>query len=202
MKDASTVEGKEGGSMVAGKKKAKIKTIKETNFSAGLAALDNLDSSDVATRPVALTARVLVQEGISTIVRLRSKNVPLLRIYNDMRKASGMKITFATFAGYVSDAAKRAGLKFEKVKQVPSMPASTGAGSALAVVQVDHVDHVQEKSGFNCEHCMTEAQIYESPRIGVKFWHCEKCNSFYCDDNDKLTSRRLDEKLVAEIAKK
>ncbi len=194
MKDA-TVAGKQEG---AGKKKAKIKTIKESNFSAGLAALENLDGSDVAARPIALTARVLVQEGISTIVRLRSKNVPLLRIYNDMRKASGMKITFETFAGYVSDAAKRAGLKFEKTKQVPRIPASTPPVAAQVVVQ----EQEQQKSGFNCEHCENEAQIYESPKIGVKFWHCSKCDSFYCDDNDVLTSKQLDENLVAEIVKK
>lgn len=198
MKDALNVGNGEG----AGKKKAKVKTIKETNFSAGLTALENLDSSDVASRPVALTARVLVQEGISKIVRLRSKNVPLLRIYNDMKKASGMKITFETFASYVSDAAKRAGLKFEKVKQVPRMPASIPAGTVGAVVQVDHVAQEQQKNGFNCEYCQTEAQIYESPKIGTKFWHCDKCDTFYHDSNDSITNRRLDANLIAEIVKK
>ncbi len=127
MKDALNVGNGEGAS----KKRGKVKTIKETGFAAGLAALEALESSDIAALPATLTARVLVQEGIGTIVRLRAKNVPLLRIYNDMRRASGMKITFATFAGYVSDAARRAGLKFEKVKSLPRVPASTGAGLAV-----------------------------------------------------------------------
>ena len=198
MKDATAAEGHEKAS----KKKAKVKVIKEAGFAAGLAALDNLDGSDAVIRPVALTARVMVYEGISKIVGLRAKNVPLLRIYSDMKKASGMRISFATFAGYVSDAAKKAGLKIERIKQVPRMPASPTAGTTSAAVQVVVQDQDQEKTGFNCEYCQTEAQIYESPRISVKFWHCSKCNSFYCDDNDVLTSKQLDENLVAEIVKK
>lgn len=102
------------------RKRGKPKVLKRSALSAGIAALAALESSDIAAKPVQITARTLIAEGIEPIMRLRGKGVPLLRIYTEIKKAAGLRISYQTFAGYVSEASKEAGLRPAKTEAAPA----------------------------------------------------------------------------------
>ncbi len=169
------------------RKRVKPKLIKESALAAGLAAFQSLESLDVVPRPAVLTARTLVEEGIESIMKARARGVSLLRIYNDAKKAAGLRISFQTFAGYVCAIAKEKGLRLEKVKVAHVPRASTPL--APASVEVQSVD--QEKTGWNCEHCQTAAVRKESKKSpGTYFWGCTECKTIYVDDNGVMTDRQ------------
>ena len=179
MHDASMTENR--------RKRVKPKVLKEAALDAGLAALAALESSDVAPRPVTITARTLVAEGIESIMRLRNRNVPLLRIYTDMRKASGIRISFATFAGYVSEASKAKGIKLEKAKAEAGPAARPQPRPEPASVTVE-----APPPPWNCDRCRGEAERRESTKKpGTYFWKCPECNTFYQDDDGTITNKRI-----------
>ena len=106
-----------------GKKRVKPQSLKESALAAGLEALQALESSEVMPRPVVMTARTLVEEGIESIMRSRTKGIPLIRIYTDLKKAAGLRIGYQTFAGYVSEFSKERGLRPAKPKaEAGAMP--------------------------------------------------------------------------------
>ena len=202
MKDAS-------GSEVR-RKRVKPKILKEAHLDAGLKALEALESSDVAPRPVQGTARTLVTEGIESIMRLRNRNVPLIRIYTDMRKASGMRISFATFAGYVSEAAKAKGIKLEKPKaeagaaprprpDVGTVPTSVGTstaveeGASTAAERATATAAALGGSAWGCSRCEKESTRTEKDD-GRAWWQCPGCRTFYADNEGKISTQRLTKK--------
>ena len=167
-----------------GRKKVKPKVLKESALAAGLEALAALESSDIAPRPVQATARTFVMEGIETILRLREKGVPLLRIYTDARKAAGLRIGYPTFAGYVSEIAKERGLRPAKVKtEAAPTPASATVETSTAASSAD---------GWGCARCETESERRESTKkTGAFFWKCPGCGSFHEDDDGRISQKRL-----------
>lgn len=175
-----------------GKGRIKPKFLKEASLTAGLDALKLLEDSEVAARPIQITARTLVQEGIESIMRLRAKGVPLLRIYTDAKKAAGLRISFQTFSSYVCEIAKEKGLKLEKKRIVPSPAASLAAGTVMDRDQTQGVDHASEKSGWNCDSCLTESKRHESQKNPGKFyWRCHKCGQAYADNAGTLSDQKL-----------
>ncbi len=170
----------------------KPKFLKDSALAAGLDALKLLESSDVATRQVQMTAKTLIVEGIDTIMRLRARGVPLLRIYNDLKKAAGLKISFQTFSSYVCEVAKEKGLRLDKKKTAPRPAASPAAGTVAVQdqAQTQTVDH--EKSSWNCEHCSTDSKRHESTKNpGKFFWKCARCGTFYADNAGTMTDQKL-----------
>lgn len=175
-----------------GKGRVKPKVLKDTALAAGLDALRLLEDSDVAMRPVQMTAKTLVEEGIETIMRLRARGVPLLRIYSDARKAAGLRISFQTFSSYVCECAKEKGLKVEKKRAAVQPAASPAAGTGLDQVQAQTHTVEQEKSSWNCGSCSTDSSRHESTkRPGVYFWRCAKCGQAYADDSGTMTDEKL-----------
>lgn len=189
MKDAmsveTTVETKE---VVRKKSRSKPKTFKEGAVAAGLQALEALESSDDAARPVMITAKNLVEEGIEVIMRLRNKGVPLLRIYNDMRKATGMRIGYPTFAGYTCEIAKERGLKLEKTKKEAvaaprHQPDPKPAGVAGEASMAD---------GWVCGDCVEKSVRLESQaQPGAFYWRCPECRTLYADNAGEIATKRL-----------
>lgn len=175
-----------------GKGRVKPKVLKDAALTAGLDALRLLESSEVAARPVQATARTLVQEGIESIMRSRARGVPLLRIYNDAKRAAGLKISFQTFSSYVCEIAKDRGLSLEKKRAAVQPGASTPTVAALAQAPVEHMEHGQEKAGWNCDCCLTDSQRHESQkRPGAFFWRCAKCGQAYADNGGTITNEKL-----------
>lgn len=171
-----------------GKGRVKPKVLKDSALAAGLDALKALEDSDVATRPTQLTARTLVQVGIESIMRSRARGVPLLRIYNDAKRAAGLKISFQTFSSYVCEIAKDRGLVLEKKKAARLPGASTPVAPALAQVPVVE----QQKEGWNCGSCEAESQRHESTKYpGKFFWRCKSCGTNYADNSGELTDKKL-----------
>ena len=184
--DASTI----GKEVKASRKRVKPKLIKESALAAGLAAFEALETSEVATRPVQITARDLVREGIESIMRSRARGVPLLRIYGDARKAAGLRISFQTFMGYVSEFSKEKGLRpakaMEEAGAVPRPgteqgPALVGSGEAASTAD-----------GWGCDRCETESERRESTKkAGTFFWKCPGCGSFHEDNGGQISPKRL-----------
>ena len=192
MKDAMT----DASKSEVRKARVKPKIIKEGAMAKGLEALAMLESSDIAAKPVQATARTFVQEGIETILRLRAKGVPLLRIYNDARKATGLRIGYPTFAGYVSEIAKERGLRPAKAKaeagamprpQTEPEPASTTA-EALSSDE----ETASTAAGWECERCETESIRRE--KDGKAWWQCPSCRTLWADQDGSIASKRLNAK--------
>lgn len=170
------------------RKRVKPMPIKEKSLAAGLAAFQALESLDVVPRPAVITARTLVEEGIESIMKARARGVSLLRIYNDAKKAAGLRVSFQTFAGYVCAIAKEKGLRLEKKQAAPVPGASTPVAPALAHVPVVE----QQKEGWNCGSCETSSQRHESQkRPGVYFWRCSKCGQAYADQDGTMSDQKL-----------
>lgn len=165
-------------------KRVKPKVLKESSLAAGLAAFEALESVEGATRPVVITARTLVEQGIESIMRSRARGVPLLRIYNDVKKAAGLRIGFPTFAGYVSEISAKKGLRQAKAKAEagaqprpqPEAPTATGE--------------------WGCAECVSTARRLE--KDGRAWWQCPACKAFYADDDGKLSTKRLTAKKSEE----
>ena len=183
MKDAMT----DASKSEVRKARVKPKIIKEGAIAKGLEALAMLESSDIAAKPVQATARTFVQEGIETILRLRAKGVPLLRIYSDARKAAGLRIGYQTFAGYVSEISREKGLRPAKDKaEAGAMPRhQPDAGPAPVLVEA-------LPPAWQCDRCKTDAERRESTKKpGTYYWKCPECQTFYADDDGQITNKKI-----------
>ena len=118
-------------------------------------------------------------------MRLRARGVPLLRIYNDARKAAGLRISYQTFAGYVSESSKQAGLRPEKAKAEAGPSARTGTGMEPASVVSDAPAPAGEAAsmagGWNCPACPdSKPEMHK----GQRYFACPKCGIAYAADQD------------------
>ena len=176
-----------------GRKWVKPKALKSDALAAGLAAFQALESAEGATRPVIATAKTLVEEGIESIMRSRARGVPLLRIYSDAKKAAGLRISFATFSGYVCDAAKAAGIKLEKPKADTGAIPRTGPEPGPAPVADGALVGDEEAAGgaieWGCDRCESESVRRE--RDGKAWWQCPACRTLWADDGGQIVNRRL-----------
>ena len=183
MKDART----DASGLEIRKGRVKPKVIKEGAMAKGLEALATLESSDIAAKPVQATARTFVQEAIETILRLRAKGVPLLRIYNDSRKAAGLRIGYQTFAGYVSEISREKGLRQVKAKAEAGPAARHQPGPEPAPMAVE-----ASSSDWHCDRCESDSTRHESTKKpGTFFWKCPECKTFYADIDGTITNQKL-----------
>ena len=139
---------------------------------------------EVKNRAPKKPAETIVKENISTIDKLSKSGVSLPKIYERLNKEIPLGITSASFTQYVRNVRKQVGSELYKE-----------LGKRKSKKQINN-------DNFKCECCKTEAEIYESEKINMKFWYCKKCDTFYHDENDSLSSKQLDETLIAEIRKK
>ena len=179
------------------KTRVKPKIIKEGAIAKGLEALAMLESSDVAIKSVQPTARTFVQEAIETILRLRAKGVPLLRIYNDARKATGLRIGYQTFAGYVSEISREKGLRPANDKtEAGAMPRpGTEREPAPAMAEALSLDEETASTAtcWQCSRCEAESTRTEK-EDGKAWWRCPACRTFYKDIDGQISSQRLNAK--------
>lgn len=202
MKDAMT----DASKSEVRKTRVKPKIIKEGAMAKGLEALAALESSDIAAKPVQATARTFVREGIETILRLRSKGVPLLRIYNDARKAAGLRIGYQTFAGYVSEISKEKGLRPAKASneatpaarpQPEPGPASVSVeasfGDAATASPAERAAAIAAQVGgaaWGCSRCEAGSER-RTRQDGKAWWVCPGCGAMWADEDGRITSKRL-----------
>lgn len=178
-KDAS--EAKEGRTRV------KPKILKESALAAGLAAFEALESAENAARPVQATARTLVEQGIESILRSRDKGVPLLRIYNDARKAAGLRISYQTFAGYVSEISREKGLRPAKTKEETGAPPRSEPDAVPASPTVE-----APAGNWKCTKCPEAEDRHEFRRQpGTYYRRCEACGEAYYEVDGKISDKRV-----------
>lgn len=173
--------------------RVKPKILKESALAAGLAAFTALETSEVAARPAQATARTLVEQGIESILRSRSRGVPLLRIYNDAKKAAGLKISFQTFSSYVSEISKERGLRPAKATAeagaVPRPGPEPGPAPVLTEALVGDGEAAGGEAAWGCDRCETESVRRE--RDGKAWWQCPACRGLWADDDGKIVAKRL-----------
>jgi hypothetical protein len=150
-----------------GKKSAKLT---EDGLAAGLQAISLLNTEGY-TRPVVPTAKTLVEQAIVNIVGARRRGVPLVRIYEDTRKAAGLQVSYKTFASYVSIVAKEKCISLRLKPKRP--PSETGFG-------------------FICSKCLSATRHESTEAPGSFFWRCDSCKTCYCDsDRGQLSAKQI-----------
>ena len=158
-------------------KKKKVHTLKETAIDAGLQALQRL--SEVPAPAVKMTARAAISKWLPSIITEQARGTSLLRIYNDLRKAAGLKISYRSFQNYVSKASQAAGLR-------PGKPKAEAEAAPSGMVET-----ASEKQ-WNCAECETKAERRESKsQHGKFFWQCAACGTYYADNNGELSNIRM-----------
>ena len=103
------------------RKKRKVHTLRETAIDAGLEAIKRL--SEAPAPAVKPTARTAITAWLPAIVAEQARGTSLLRIYNDVKKAAGLRISYRSFQNYVSKAALEAGLRPERQGKEAAPPA-------------------------------------------------------------------------------
>lgn len=160
---------------VVTKKKKRVHVLPETAIDAGLQALQRL--SEAPAPAIKLTARALITTWLPQIIAEQSRGSSLLRIYNDLRKATKLRISYRSFQNYVSKASQEAGLRPGKAKAEPGL--RPGPGS-------------EAKPAWACTEC--ESKATRTEKDGRAWWHCPNCKTFYADDDGKLSMKRLAKK--------
>ena len=191
------------------KVRVKPKVLKSSAMDAGLAALAALESAEVMPRPVVMTARTLVEEGIESILKSRAKGIPLIRIYTDLKRATRMTIGYQTFAGYVSEISRKKGLRPAKdkaeaepaarpmpePKPVPTLVGTSTAveeGASTAAERAAATAAEIGGSAWGCSKCEKESTRTE--KDGKAWWKCPGCGAFWTDEGGKITPKRLNAK--------
>lgn len=171
------------------KRKRKIHTLKDSAIDAGLEAIKRL--SETPTPAVKPTARTAIIAWLPAIISEKSRGTSLLRIYNDLKKATGIKISYRSFQNYVSQAAKEQGLR--PVKQpVNPAPAPVPAPAAVQPPAAPAAPTMPELPAWNCPQCSDTAKRRESKhKPGHFYWKCAACGTFYVDEHGEMTMNRI-----------
>ena len=177
------------------KKKKKVHTLRESAVDAGLEAIKKL--SEAPAPAVKMTARAAITMWLPAIVAEQARGTSLLRIYNDLRKATGLKISYRSFQNYVSGAARDAGLRPAKPKKEAVPPARPVPDAVPAPASVETPPAVEETASpaaaeWECPECLTGAKRQEFRKDPGKFyWKCPACEMVYNDNGGEISPQRL-----------
>ena len=175
------------------KKKKRVHVLPETAIDAGLQALQRL--SEAPAPAVKLTARALITAWLPQIIAEQSRGSSLLRIYNDLKRAAKLRISYRSFQNYVSKASQEAGLRPVKTKAEPGLrpgPGSDAKPAPVADQASSEVKTADTAGDWNCDRCKEGSIRRESEKNpGRYFWKCPACNTFYDDNDGEISSHRL-----------
>ena len=173
------------------KKKAKPQILRETAIDAGLEALKRL--SEAPAPAVKLTARAAIKEWLPMIISEQARGTSLLRIYNDLRKATKIRISYRSFQNYVSALAKEAGLRPVKEAVPPARPLPDAVPAPVAVETPPAIEETASTAAeWECLTCREGSERHEFRKERGKFyWKCPDCNTVYNDVAGEISPQRL-----------
>lgn len=148
------------------KKSKRVHLLRASALTDAELALDSLlNEAPVKVSP---TAAAVVEAHIHKIVELRSKKVSPRRIYESLKKATGMRISYEAFQSYVSTAAHAAGLREGTAKK------KADAATPL------------QKENWRCGDC--QAKAVKKSYGSKTFYECPSCQTAYnADENGAIT---------------